>query len=247
MKQQILTIEQNIRLSEGLFRMSLAIDPDTEKEILPGQFINIKLDGFYLRRPISVDDVQPGKLVIIYKTAGEGTAALSLKKTGEKLDVLLPLGNGFSLDEAGDKPLIIGGGVGVAPMYYTAKCLANAGKCGCAVLGFNKKEEIFLKDDFEKLGFKVIITTVDGSEGVKGFVTDAMKDLDYSYAFVCGPEPMIRAVHKTLKTSAQYSFEERMGCGFGACMGCSCKTITGYKRICKDGPVMRKEEVLWED
>lgn len=247
MKQMLLEIRENLPLARGLMKMKLSNAAEIFSTLLPGQFINIKIDGLYLRRPISINDADEKSLTIIYKITGEGTKKLSEKSPGERLDVLLPLGNGFELGEAGTSPLLIGGGVGTAPLYYLAKKLAEKGCKGTTLLGFNSADEIFYKEEFEGLGFKVLTTTADGSFGIKGFVTDAMDDINYSYAYVCGPEAMLREVYKKLKTSAQFSFEERMGCGFGACMGCSCKTTSGYKRICKEGPVLRKEEILWED
>jgi len=210
----------------------------------PGQFINLKLDGFYLRRPISVYDTDADSVTIIYKVVGDGTEAMSKYEAGKVLDVLVGLGNGFDTSLSGDKPVVIGGGVGVPPMFKLAKELIKEGKQVTAILGFNTEKEIFAAEEFEKIGCTVKITTVDGSVGTKGFVTDAL-DFDYTYTYCCGPEPMLKAVYSKSSTSGQYSFEERMGCGFGACMGCSCKTITGYKRICKEGPVMKKEEILW--
>ena len=165
----------------------------------------------------------------------------------DTLDVLTGLGNGYDLSMSGDKPLLLGGGVGVPPLYYLAKKLIEEGKEVTAVLGFNTADEVFCEQDFKDLGVKTIVTTVDGSYGVKGFVTDAIKDMDYTYFYTCGPEPMLKAVFNATKTSGQFSFEKRMGCGFGACMGCSCKTITGNKRICKEGPVLVKEDIIWED
>ena len=213
--------------------------------IRPGQFVNIKLDGFYLRRPISVCDVNGDELTIIYKVVGRGTEKMAEMSVGEKLLVLTGLGNGYDLSKSGDFPLLIGGGAGVPPMYMLCRELVAEGKKPTVILGFNTKDEVFYKSEFEKLGANVVIATADGSEGVKGFVTDAMAEVDYTYFYTCGPEPMLRAVYNATKTSGQFSFEERMGCGFGACMGCSCKVVTGYKRICKDGPVLEKEEILW--
>ncbi len=212
---------------------------------VPGRFVNIKIDGLFLRRPISVCDSDDNSVTVIYKVVGKGTDALSKMKIGEKLDVLSDLGNGYDTTPSGDKPLLIGGGVGTPPMYMLAKKLISEGKTPTVILGFNTKKEIFFENEFRKTGAKTIIATADGSVGIKGFVTDAMKDIEYSYIYTCGPEPMLKAVYRASKTSGQFSFEERMGCGFGACMGCSCKTVTGYKRICKDGPVLSKEEILW--
>ncbi len=242
MKNCIFNIKENIALTENVFKMTLTGDT---KDILPGQFVNIKLDGLYLRRPISVCDVDNGNLVIIYKVVGHGTEKMSLMKEGS-LDVLTHLGNGYSLKESGEKPLLLGGGVGVPPLYMLAKELIAQGKKVSVILGFNTKSEIFYENEFKALGAEVFVTTVDGSYGTKGFVTDKMKELDYTYIYTCGPENMLKAVYRESKSSGQFSFEERMGCGFGACMGCSCKTITGYKRICKEGPVLFKEEILWE-
>lgn len=243
MKQGFFEIVENIPLTSNVYRMILR--GDTSDITTAGQFINIKLDGMYLRRPISVCDCDSETVTIIYKVVGKGTEAMSKLKSG-KLDVLTGLGNGYDTSLSGDKPLLLGGGVGVPPLYLLAKKLIAEGKKVSVILGFNTKDEVFYKDEFEALGASVTVTTVDGSFGVKGFVIDAAKDMDYSYYYTCGPEPMLKAIYKSLSTSGQLSFEERMGCGFGACMGCSCKTVTGYKRICKDGPVLKKEEILWE-
>ena len=244
MKQSIFTIVENIPLTDLVYKMVLA--GDTSDITASGQFVNIKLDGLYLRRPISVCDSVEGKLTIIYKVVGKGTEQMKNMSAGKTLDVLTGLGNGYDLSMAGDKPLLIGGGVGVPPMYMLAKQLIEAGKKVSVILGFNTKSEVFCEEDFKVLGADVAVTTVDGSYGIKGFVTDAMKDMDYSYFYTCGPEPMLKAIYNTSKTGGQFSFEERMGCGFGACMGCSCKTLYGNKRICKDGPVLVKEEIIWE-
>ena len=210
-----------------------------------GQFVNVQIDGLFLRRPISVCDCEGDTLTLIYKVVGKGTEQMKDMKSGDKLDILTGLGNGYDTSLSGDRPLLLGGGVGVPPLYMLCKKLIKEGKKPSVILGFNTKDEVFCKEEFAKLGVKVTVTTVDGSEGVKGFVTDAMKDEDYYYFYTCGPEPMLKAIYKASSTEGQFSFEERMGCGFGACMGCSCKTITGYKRICKEGPVMKKEEILW--
>lgn len=244
MKQGLFEIIHNAPLTENVYKMVLS--GDTTAITNPGQFVNIQLDGFYLRRPISVCDVQGDQLTIIYKIVGKGTGQMAAMEKGS-LDVLTGLGNGYDLSKAGDNPVLIGGGVGVPPMYLLCRKLIEMGKDVQVILGFNTKNEVFYEEQFKALGASVTVTTVDGSYGVKGFVTDALKELDYSYFYTCGPEPMLKAVYKTSHTSGQMSFEKRMGCGFGACMGCSCKTLTGYKRICKDGPVMEKEEILWED
>lgn len=243
MKQGLFEIISNTALTENVFKMVLR--GDTSAITAPGQFVNIQLDGLYLRRPISACDVQGDELTIIYKVVGKGTKQMSAMTSG-LLDILTGLGNGYDLTVSGDKPVLMGGGVGVPPMYLLAKKLLAQGKEVKVILGFNTKAEIFYEEEFKALGCDVTVTTVDGSYGMKGFVTDALQTMDYTYFYTCGPEPMLKAVYKASVTSGQMSFEKRMGCGFGACMGCSCKTITGYKRICKEGPVMRKEEILWE-
>ncbi|MBQ3088844.1 MAG: dihydroorotate dehydrogenase electron transfer subunit [Clostridia bacterium] len=245
MKQGIYKIIQNSPLTETVFKMVLEGDVSDIKN--SGEFINIKLEGKFLRRPISVCDVDATTVTIVYKVVGEGTEQMSKMPVGTELDVLVGLGNGYDLSLAGDTPLLLGGGVGVPPLYNLAKRLIAMGKKVTVVLGFNNKNEIFYEQEFKDLGAEVYVTTADGTYGIKGFVTDAMVDISYSYFYTCGPEPMLKAIYKASTTSGQMSFEERMGCGFGACMGCSCKTITGYKRICKEGPVMKKEEILWED
>ena len=244
MKQSIFTILTNEALTPSVYRMTLS--GDTSAITAPGQFVNIRLEGKFLRRPISVCDWENGKLTLVYKVVGHGTAQMAAMAPGEKLDILTGLGNGYDLGLVGDAPLLVGGGVGVPPMYGLAKHLRAMGKEVQVILGFNTREEIFYEEEFKDLGCTVTVTTADGSYGVKGFVTDAMKDLHYSHFCACGPEPMLKALYAASTTSGQMSFEERMGCGFGACMGCSCKTLTGSKRICKDGPVMKKEEILWD-
>lgn len=242
MDKVVLTISENNRIAKDVYRMILS--GDTKEIKRPGGFINIKLDGFYLRRPISVCDYDEKSVTIIYKKVGKGTDKMSLMKKGETLDVLTGLGNGFDTEKSGDKPLLVGGGVGVPPLYRLAKELVSKGKKVSVILGFNSSEDVFYKEEFEALGAKVYLTTADGSAGQKGFVTDAM-ETEYSYIYTCGPEPMLKAVYNKSKTGGQFSFEERMGCGFGACMGCSCKTKYGNKRICKDGPILEKEEIIW--
>lgn len=244
MKQELFKIISNTPIANDVLKMVL--EGDTSDITASGQFVNIKIDGFYLRRPISVCDVEDDKLTLIYKVVGKGTEAMRDMKSGETLDVLTGLGNGYDLSVSGEKPLLLGGGVGVPPLYNLAKKLIAEGKEVTVILGFNSKVDVFYENEFAALGAKVLVTTADGSYGIKGFVTDAVKDLDYTYFYTCGPEPMLKAVYKTLTTSGQFSFEERMGCGFGACMGCSCKTITGNKRICKEGPVLIKEDIIWE-
>ncbi len=244
MKQGFFEIIENTPLTETVYKMTLR--GDTSAITAPGQFVNIKLEGLYLRRPISVCNVEGDVLTIIYKVVGRGTEQLAKMEKGS-LDLLTGLGNGYDLTVSGDRPVLLGGGVGVPPMYLLARRLIAEGRQVSVILGFNTRAEVFYEEEFKALGAAVTVTTVDGSYGIKGFVTDAMQQIPYTYFYTCGPEPMLKAVHKASATSGQMSFEKRMGCGFGACMGCSCKTITGYKRICKEGPVMRKEEILWEN
>ena len=243
MTQGIYKVKSNTLIAPSVYRMELL--GDTSALTRPGQFINIKIDGLFLRRPISVCDYNDSEITVIYKVVGEGTEILSQCKTNDVLDILVGLGNGFDPEKSGEKPLLIGGGVGVPPLYNLCKQLINKGKSVSVVLGFNTKDEIFYENEFKALGATVTVATADGSYGVKGFVTDAMKDIDYDFFYTCGPMPMFKAIESTVKVSCQYSFEERMGCGFGACMGCSCKTKYGNKRICKDGPVMDREEIIW--
>ena len=242
MKDILFELLTNEKIAKNTYKWVLSGDTDG---IRPGQFVNIKLDGFYLRRPISVCDVEGDKLTIIFKVVGRGTEKMAEMKPGESVLTLTCLGNGYDLTKSGEKPLLLGGGAGVPPMYMLCRELIAEGKKPTVILGFNTADEVFYKNEFESLGARVIVATADGSQGVKGFVTNAMEGVDYSYFYTCGPEPMLKAVYNATKTSGQLSFEERMGCGFGACMGCSCKVITGYKRICKDGPVLEKEEILW--
>ena len=243
MKQSIFTILSNTALTDSVYKMVLS--GDTSAITAPGQFVNIQLSGKFLRRPISVCDYDGDTLTIVYKVVGKGTAAMSKMAPGAKLDILTGLGNGYDLTLAGDKPVLLGGGVGVPPMYNLAKKLLAQGKEVSVILGFNTQSEIFYEEEFKALGCAVTVTTVDGSYGMKGFVTTALEAMDYTYFYTCGPEPMLKAVYRASATSGQMSFEERMGCGFGACMGCSCETKYGSKRICKDGPVLRGEEVIF--
>lgn len=245
MKQGIFRITSNEKIARDIFKMTLA--GDTSAITAPGQFVNIKLDGFFLRRPISVCDCVGENLTLIYKTVGRGTEQMSRMKNGDELDLLTGLGNGYNTKISGGSPLLVGGGVGVPPMYMLCKKLISEGKNVTVVLGFNSKDDVFYENEFRALGADVHIATADGTYGTKGFVTDVIKNLQYTFFYTCGPEPMFRAMHKIMKTLGQYSFEERMGCGFGACMGCSCKTLTGNKRICKEGPVMESEEIIWAD
>ncbi|MBR0513549.1 MAG: dihydroorotate dehydrogenase electron transfer subunit [Clostridia bacterium] len=243
MSEALITITENVRIAENVYRMALE-SPELEAQ-KPGQFVNFRLEGLFLRRPISVYDSAAGQLTVIYKTVGKGTRQMAGMQPGAVLNVLTGLGNGYDLSRAGDKPLLLGGGVGVPPLYLLAKQLIAQGRQVTAVLGFNTRAEVFGEAEFKALGCEVTVTTADGSYGTKGFVTDALPE-EYSYFYTCGPEPMLKAVYAKTKTSGQFSFEERMGCGFGACMGCSCKTVTGYKRICREGPVLEKEEILWQ-
>lgn len=243
MNQVMMKITDNKKIAEKTYFMSL--EGDTSAITKPGQFINIKLDGFFLRRPISVCDCENGKLSIIYKVVGNGTKEMSELPVGAELDILSGLGNGYDTSKSGDCPVLIGGGVGVPPMYLLCKKLVSKGKKATVILGFNSEKEVFGVDEFKATGAEVYVTTADGSVGTKGFVTDVLKNLDYTYFYTCGPMPMFKAIESIAKTSGQYSFEERMGCGFGACMGCTCKTKYGNKRICKDGPVLEREEIVW--
>ena len=242
MNTSIFEIITNRKIAKNTYEMTLC--GDTSHITNAGQFVNIKLDGFFLRRPISVCDLEGDKLTLIYKVVGEGTEAMAGMESGVKLDILCGLGNGYDLSPSGECPLLIGGGAGVPPMFLLARRLIAEGKKPRAILGFGSADEVFYKEEFEKIGVPVTVTTVDGSEGVKGFVTNAMEG-EYSYFYTCGPEPMLKAVYDKSTTSGQFSFEERMGCGFGACMGCSCKTKYGNKRICREGPVLVKEEIIW--
>ena len=243
MKQGIYTVLSNVALTDSVYKMVL--EGDTSALTAPGQFVNLTVEGCYLRRPISVYDWDETTITIIYKVVGEGTEKMAQWEAGYKCDVLTGLGNGFDMSKSGDDPVLIGGGVGIPPMFGLAKRLIAQGKKVKVILGFNKESEIFCKNEFEAIGAETYVTTVDGSVGIKGFVTDALRDMTYSYFYTCGPMPMFKAIENTAVTSGQYSFEERMGCGFGACMGCSCKTKYGNKRICKDGPVLEREEIIW--
>ena len=243
MKDTIFTVKTNKKIAKNTYEMVLV--GDVSDITASGQFVNIKLDGFYLRRPISVCDVNGNELTLIYKAVGKGTDKMAKMSGGEELLVLTGLGNGYDLKKSGDAPLLVGGGAGVPPMYLLCKKLAAEGKKCTVILGFGSADEVFYEEEFKAIGADVIVTTVDGSYGTKGFVTDAFDGLNYTHFYTCGPEPMLKAVYNKSTTSGSFSFEERMGCGFGACMGCSCKTKYGNKRICKDGPVLEKEEIIW--
>ena len=245
MNQGLYRVESNTQLTSTVYRM--VVSGDVGALTRPGQFVNFKIDGLYLRRPISVCDydTEAGTITLIYKVVGVGTEKLAQAKEGDVFDLLSGLGNGYDTSKSGDAPVLIGGGVGIPPLYGLCRKLRTEGKRVQVILGFNTADEIFYEDEFKALGAEVYVTTVDGSYGTKGFVTNVLTGLDYSYFFTCGPMPMFKAVNAASVTSGQFSFEERMGCGFGACMGCSCKTKYGNKRICKDGPVLDKEEIVW--
>ena len=243
MKSVIFELVSNKKIAKNTYEWVLS--GDISDITAPGQFVNIQLDGFYLRRPISVCDAEGGKLTLIFKAVGEGTEKMAKMLPGAKLDILSGLGNGYDTEKSGNAPLLIGGGAGVPPMYMLAKKLIAEGKKPTVILGFGSSDEVFYKEEFKAIGAEVIVATADGTEGVRGFVTDAMAGLSYTYFYTCGPEPMLKAIYDKSETTGQFSFEERMGCGFGACMGCSCKTKYGNKRICRDGPVLVKEEIIW--
>lgn len=244
MKQSLLTVVSNSALTSNVYELKLS--GIEGMNIRPGQFVNVKTDGNYLRRPISVCDAEGDILTLVYRVAGAGTAEMSTWQVGKKADVLIELGNGYDLSAAGDHPVLIGGGVGIPPLYYLAKELKKQGKTVSAVLGFNTASERFYEEAFREVCDDVSVTTADGSYGVKGFVTDALPEHP-TCSYACGPMPMMKALYRTLACEGQFSLEERMGCGFGACMGCSIQTKSGNKRVCKDGPVFRKEDLLWED
>ena len=245
MKDVIFTVKKNVPLTKNVYEMTLTGDTsDIER---PGQFVNVKLDGLYLRRPISVCEKIRDKLILVYKVVGKGTERMAKLQKGAELSVLTGLGNGYDISVSGDNPLLIGGGVGIPPLYMLAGKLLELDLHPCVILGFNTKDEVFYEKQFARLGVPVEVTTVDGSYGTQGFVTDVIDQYEPTYYYACGPLPMLKAVHYRCNTRGQLSFEERMGCGFGACMGCSCRTKTGYKRVCKDGPVFYSEEILWED
>ncbi len=245
MEKIIYTVTENTPIAKDVYLCRLS--GGAKATASPGQFINIEVPGRFLRRPISVYDADDGRVTIVYKVVGRGTEDMSHFEPGMKLDVLTGLGNGFDTSVSGDAPLLIGGGLGSAPMYLLAKKLVSEGKRPAAVLGFASAADVFGADELSRLGVGVTVTTVDGSFGARGFVTDGLPD-EYSYVYACGPVPMMRAVYgKTSGVGGQYSFEARMGCGFGACLGCSIKTTGGSRRVCRDGPVFRREEIIWED
>ncbi len=243
MHQGMYKILHNVQLTKNVYKMIL--EGDTSDVVRPGQFINIKINGLFLRRPISIFDYDEKTITVIYKVVGVGTQKMSTMNVGDMLDVLTGLGNGYDTSKSGEKPLLVGGGVGVPPLYNLCRKLISENKKPIVVLGFNTADEVFCEDDFKNLGAEVYAATADGTHGKKGFVTDVISEIEYTYFYSCGPEAMFKAMENVVKTSGQYSFEERMGCGFGACMGCSCKTKYGNKRICKDGPVLEREEIIW--
>lgn len=239
------TILSNERLADQIYIM--VVEGDTSHITTPGQFVNIELQGKFLRRPISVCDYDDATITLIYKVVGRGTDQMKCMAVGQELDMLTGLGNGFSPDSSSRRPILVGGGVGVPPLYNLAKTLLAAGKDVTVVAGFNKASEVFYEEEFRGLGAKLYIATADGSRGTKGFVTDAIRinGIEYDYMYACGPVPMLRALAEQFPGEGQFSFEERMGCGFGGCMGCTCKTKYGYKRICKEGPVLTTDEIIW--
>ncbi len=254
MKECILTVKENIPVAKDVYRMLLS--GDVSEATTPGQFINIEIPGFFLRRPISVCDVlsSEGKcendtVVILYKEVGEGTGLLKTLPADTKLNVLTGLGNGFNADKSGKRPLLIGGGIGGAPMLMLLKRLLAKGKKPAVVLGFNSGRDVILEKEIKELEEDIDfrIMTADGSFGVKGMVTDGFRDIDYTYFYACGPKPMLNAVYLNTVGDGEFSFEERMGCGFGACMGCSVEMKSGMKRVCKDGPVFGKGDIIWKD
>ena len=244
-KRDIYTILSNEPLTPAVYRMVL--EGDTQYITRSGQFINIELEGKFLRRPISVSDYDDKSVTIIYKVVGRGTEQMKGMVAGQKLDILTGLGNGFNSENSGPRPLLVGGGVGVPPMYNLCKRLLSEGKRPVVIIGFNTKEEVFYYEEFKALGVDVYCSTADGSFGSKGFVTDVIRGegLEFDYLYTCGPLPMLKALYDATTVDGEYSFEERMGCGFGACMGCTCKTKYGNKRICKDGPVLKRDEIIW--
>ena len=243
MQKVLFEIRENERITSNVYKMTL--EGDVSAITAPGQFVEIKIDDCFLRRPISVCDVEDNVLTVIYKTVGKGTEIMSEMPAGKKIDLLSGLGNGFNVSAGGEKPLLIGGGVGVPPLYKLCKDLIKRGARPIAALGFNMADEAFYEEEFKALGAETYLATADGSRGTKGYVTDAIKNLTYTYFYACGPKAMFRAVEKTVKSDGEYSFEERMGCGFGACMGCSCMTKNGAKRVCIEGPVLKRGEIIW--
>lgn len=246
MKQSIFTLERARQLTGDVWELTLA--GDTSAVTAPGQFINIQLPGKFLRRPISVCDWRSGSLTLLVKEAGAGTRELVRLPEGTKLDLLTGLGNGFGLSNPPENAVLAGGGIGAAPLYGLARRMLARGQRPIAVLGFRSKSDAFYTEEFTALGLEVHTATEDGTLGTKGFVTDVLKALpEGQYVLACGPTPMLRAVHALPRiTGGQFSFEARMACGFGACVGCTIETKAGLRRVCRDGPVFRKEDILWQ-
>ena len=243
MTQTILKVEKNEKIAKDVYEMTLS--GDVSAVTAPGQFLNLKIDGFFLRRPISVCDRTECGVTLVYKTVGDGTRALAALAPGAAVDALCGLGNGYRPDRSGDSPLLIGGGVGTPPLYWLCRELIGAGREPTVALGFNTADEVILEDRFRALGARTVVATVDGSRGVKGFVTGAISNIKCSYFYACGPLPMLKAVYGAVEADGEFSFEERMGCGFGACIGCSVMTRSGPVRVCREGPVLRKGDLLW--
>ena len=245
MKRVILEVASNRPLTPLVYEMQLT--GDTSAVTRPGGFVEISLDGLFLRRPISVCDFDEGHLTLVYKIVGKGTEQMAGLQVGTKIDVLTGLGNGFDTTLCHSHALLVGGGVGVPPLYRLTRNLIAEGKQVSVVLGFNTQAEIFYADEFRKVGAEVIVATADGSQGIKGFVTDAIcqTGIDFDYFYACGPLPMLKALSEATDKPGELSLEERMGCGFGICMGCSIQTASGAKRVCKEGPVFKKEDVIW--
>ena len=243
MQETALTVLRNERLADGVFRMRL--QGNLEAVTTPGQFVDLRVPGLFLRRPISVCDRDGSLLTLVFRAVGRGTDALSRMTPGETVNALTGLGNGYDLPASGDRPVLVGGGVGVPPLYWLARMLRAEGKAVCVCLGFNASRDVFYEEEFRSLGAEVRLATMDGSRGVRGFATDLLPE-DGTYFYACGPVPMLRTLCRKARTEGQLSLEARMGCGFGACMGCTCLTRNGPARICKEGPVFRKEEILWE-
>ena len=245
MKQSLFTMEHARQLTADTYE--LVLSGDTSAVTAPGQFVNIQLPGKFLRRPISICNWTEDALLLLVRVVGEGTHDLVRCVPGTELDVLSGLGNGFDWTKGGQHPILLGGGIGIAPLYGLAQRMLEAGITPTVGLGFRSGKDAFYLKEFSKLGCRLLVATEDGSAGAKGFVTDLAKNVpECDYAFVCGPTPMLKAVHGLAQlTGGQFSFEARMGCGFGACMGCSVPTTNGYKRVCKDGPILYKEEIVW--
>ena len=243
MRDNRYTVVKNEEIAPGTYYMTIAGDTSQIKD--PGQFINIKIDGLYLRRPMSICSYDEESMSIIYKVVGKGTEAMSRMPAGDSFDALSPLGNGFDTEKIPEGALLIGGGAGAMPIYTLAMILRDKGKKPHVIIGFNREEEIFFADEFRDLGVELTIATMDGSVGVKGTVVDAMEKANRPYVCVCGPDPMMKAVAEH-SSGGQFDLGARMACGFGACMGCTVITKSGPKRVCKDGPIFDQEEIIWQ-